>query len=142
MSSPHIFSPTAHSLIAVMLKWWFYSKPQGMTVLTNNDILKKLRIAYSLTTDHIATMLRRGGLSLSNSEITAFFRPVDDKRKRFRPVSNDTLTVFLQELLNSTKVLPEEYSMIRSLLEDKACGAVIPEEKGFWLDQLIERKRG
>ena len=111
-------------------------------MLTNNDILKKLRIAYSLTTSEVAGMLRHAGLSLSNSEINAFFRPADDKKNRFRHVSNETLTAFLQELINSRSIESQEYAVLREMLENKATGNVIDEDKGEWLNQLIDRKRG
>ena len=81
-------------------------------MLTNNDEIKKLRVAYSLKTEQIGAMFRQAGSSLSDSEITAFLRPVDDKRKRYRTLNNATLLYFLRELLASGLVATEEYSAI------------------------------
>lgn len=59
-----------------------------------------------------------------------------------RPVNNDTLTVFLQELLSKAEVLSEEHNVIRTMLDDNVPGVVIREDRTAWLDQLIEHKRG
>ena len=140
-TAPHLFFPIAHSLISEMLRYWFYSNQWESSVLTNNDILKKLRIAYTLTSDQIGVMLRAAGLSLSTSEVNAFLRPVNDKKNRFRHVNNDTLVAFLTELLSSGDVTPNEYPIIRDMLETKSTGNTIDDAKGPWLDQLIDIKR-
>jgi uncharacterized protein YehS (DUF1456 family) len=50
--------------------------------VTNNLILKKLRVAFELTDDDIATILSKAGLSVSKSERSAFFRRPDHRNYR------------------------------------------------------------
>lgn len=109
---------------------------------TNNDILKKLRIAYELKTTDVASMLNDAGLKLSNSEVTAFFRPPNDGKGRFRKFNDSGLCAFLQSLLESDKVNTIEYPIIKEMLDLKSMGQVISEDKNAWLDELIERRRG
>lgn len=50
--------------------------------VTNNVILKKLRVAFNLTDDDLATILAKAGLSVSKSERSAFFRRSDHRNYR------------------------------------------------------------
>lgn len=50
--------------------------------VTNNVILKKLRAAFELQDDDIATLLQKAGLSVSKSERSAFFRRPDHRNYR------------------------------------------------------------
>lgn len=50
--------------------------------VTNNLILKKLRVAFELSDDDIATILAKAGLSVSKSERSAFFRRPDHRNYR------------------------------------------------------------
>lgn len=111
-------------------------------MLSNNDILKKLRVAYTLKTDDIGQYLRAGGIGVSNSEVTAFLRPVNDAKKRYRPIKDEVLKVFLVELLNSGQVSPEEYPTLKAMADAKSCGNLVDNGVGEWLDNLIEKKRG
>lgn len=52
------------------------------TPVTNNLILKKLRVAFELTDDDIATLLNKAGLTVSKSERSAFFRRPDHRNFR------------------------------------------------------------
>lgn len=110
-------------------------------MLTNNDILKKLRIAYTLKLDDVAAMLRGEGVKVSDSEVTAFFRPEADPKRRYRAVADGVLVAFLQALLQSGMVSAEEGGTIRQMMELKAIGKAVPAERKDWLDALIERKR-
>lgn len=111
-------------------------------MLTNNDILKKLRIAYSLKLDDVAAMMRGEGVRVSDSEVTAFFRPETDPKKRYRPVVDGVLVAFFQALLSSGLVNVAEGATLREMMALKATGKPVPAELKDWLDALIETKRG
>lgn len=64
--------------------------------LTNNEILKKLRIAMSLRNDDVIEVLALGGQSMSKSELTALFRKPE--HRHFRPCGNQVLRKFLKGL--------------------------------------------
>jgi len=54
-------------------------RPPGAPVparqpLTNNEVLKKLRIAFSLKDVDMLSAMRTGGITLSKAELTALFR--------------------------------------------------------------------
>ena len=48
--------------------------------LTNNDILKKLRVALKLRDDEIVAILKLVDFNVSKSELGAFFRKEDDPK--------------------------------------------------------------
>jgi uncharacterized protein YehS (DUF1456 family) len=50
--------------------------------VTNNTVLKKLRVAFELTDDDIIALLQRNGLKVSKTEIGAFFRRPDHRNYR------------------------------------------------------------
>lgn len=56
--------------------------PKAETRLTNNIILRKLMIAFSLKTDDILDILELANFSLSKSELSAFFRKPDHRNYR------------------------------------------------------------
>lgn len=64
------------------------------TSVTNNLILKKVRIAFELKDADIAAILAKAGLQVSKSERAAFFRHRDDLH--YRACGDDVL----QHLLN------------------------------------------
>lgn len=49
-------------------------------MLTNNDILKKLRVALSLKDDDILAILKLADFEVSKTELSALFRSVEDER--------------------------------------------------------------
>ena len=61
--------------------------------LTNNDILKKLRVALKLRDDDIVEILQLVDFRISKSELGAFFRNVDSPK--FKPLEDQILRNFL-----------------------------------------------
>lgn len=68
------------------------SEPQ----LTNNIILKKIRIALQLREDDMLGILKLGNITLSKSELSAFFR--DKEHKNFKACGDQVLRHFIQGL--------------------------------------------
>ena len=57
--------------------------PQPVEVpVTNNTVLKKLRVAFELKDDDIIALLQRTGLRVSKTELGAFFRRPDHRNYR------------------------------------------------------------
>jgi len=61
--------------------------------LTNNDVLKKFRIALNLQQEDMLLIFEEGGATLSASELGALSRKPDNKH--FRPLSDELLLQFL-----------------------------------------------
>lgn len=66
-------------------------------MLTNNDILKKLKIALSLKGEDVARLMGLGGAKISETEIEALFRKPDDRR--YREAGDQILRQFLDGLI-------------------------------------------
>ena len=64
--------------------------------LTNNAILKKLRIAVQYREKDMLEAIEAGGLTLSPSELGALFRRPDNKH--YRPVGDQLLRAFFKGL--------------------------------------------
>lgn len=73
--------------------------PVRLEKLTNNLILKKLKIAFSLQSDDILKLLDAEGLRLSKHELSAFFRK--PSHKHYRECMDQVLRNFLQGLARS-----------------------------------------
>ena len=57
--------------------------PQAVEVpVTNNTVLKKLRVAFELKDGDIIALLQRTGLNVSKTELSAFFRRPDHRNYR------------------------------------------------------------
>jgi uncharacterized protein YehS (DUF1456 family) len=69
-------------------------KPPG--ALTNNDILKKLRIALELKEDDMLAILKAGDVEISKSELTALFRKKG--HKHYKECGDQFLRYFLKGL--------------------------------------------
>lgn len=80
------------------------SRPALSDTLTKNDILKKLRIAFSLRDDQLLTLLKAGGSSLTKSELSAFFRAPD--HKHYRSCGNQVLRALLNGLTQTVQKTP------------------------------------
>jgi uncharacterized protein YehS (DUF1456 family) len=52
------------------------------TPITNNLILKKLRVAFELKDSDIIALIEKSGLSVSKTELSAFFRKPDHRNYR------------------------------------------------------------
>jgi len=79
-------------------------QPKPEKKLTNNIILRKIRIALDLKSDEMLELIASTGLRLSNHELSAFFRKPD--HKHYRDCKDQVLRNFLQGL--QAKYHPEE----------------------------------
>ena len=74
--------------------------------LTNNDILKKLRVALKFRDDDIIEVLRLVDFKISKSELGAFFRKPD--HPKFMPLQDQILRNFLNGLIIYKRGVREE----------------------------------
>jgi uncharacterized protein YehS (DUF1456 family) len=71
--------------------------PQPLDVpVTNNTVLKKLRVAFELKDDDIVAFVRKTGLIVSKTELGAFFRRPD--HRNYRACGDQFLRHFLRGL--------------------------------------------
>lgn len=63
---------------------------------TNNEVLKKLRVAFELRDDDIITMLERDDYKISKTELSAFFRK--EGHHNYRECGDQFLRRFLKGL--------------------------------------------
>jgi uncharacterized protein YehS (DUF1456 family) len=66
-------------------------------MLSNNDILKKLRVALQLRNDDIVEILKLVGFEISESELGALFRSND--HPKFKECGDQILRNFLNGLI-------------------------------------------
>lgn len=71
-------------------------KPNVYAQLTNNDTLKKLRIALAFKEQDMLSTLALGGMMLSPSELSALFR--NKKHKHYKACGDQLLRNFLNGL--------------------------------------------
>ena len=65
--------------------------------LTNNDIIKKLRVALQLRDDDIVKILGLVDFKITKSELSAFFRRED--HPNYKPLGDQILRNFLNGLV-------------------------------------------
>ena len=65
--------------------------------LTNNDIIKKLRVALKLRDDDIIEILKLVDYNIGKSELGAFFRAED--HPKYMPLQDQILRNFLNGLI-------------------------------------------
>lgn len=65
--------------------------------MSNNDILKKLRVALQLRDEQIVEILKLVDFTVSKSEIGAFFRATD--HPNYKPCGDQILRNFLNGLV-------------------------------------------
>lgn len=65
--------------------------------MTNNDILKKLRVALQLRNEHIVEILALVNFRMTASELSAFFRSED--HPNYKPCGDQVLRNFLNGLI-------------------------------------------
>jgi uncharacterized protein YehS (DUF1456 family) len=65
--------------------------------MSNNDILKKLRVALHLRNDEIINILKLADFNISESELSALFR--SDDHPKFRKCGDQILRNFLNGLI-------------------------------------------
>ena len=73
------------------------SLPNHSMALTNNDILKKLRVALKLRDDDIIEILKLANYTIGKSELGAFFRNAD--HPKYKPLQDQILRNFLNGLI-------------------------------------------
>jgi len=70
--------------------------PEPMEFLSNNEILKKLRIALELQTDAMIAIFQRVEFTVTRSELSAFFRRPE--HRNFRKCPDQVLKKFIKGL--------------------------------------------
>lgn len=70
--------------------------PLELGLPTNNEVLKKLRVAFELKDDDIIAMLERDDFKISKTELSAFFRK--EGHHNYRPCGDQFLRRFLKGL--------------------------------------------
>ncbi|MBF0218765.1 MAG: DUF1456 family protein [Gammaproteobacteria bacterium] len=78
-------------------------------LLTNNLVLKKLRVAFELRDEDMQNLLTQGGITLAKAELSALFRHPD--HKNYRQCGDQVLRKFLKGL--SLKLRPEAAAKAR-----------------------------
>jgi uncharacterized protein YehS (DUF1456 family) len=77
--------------------------PQPIRIpVTNNIVLKKLRVAFKLREDEIHRILKKTGLKISAPELSALFR--SDDHKNYRPAGDQVLRYFLRGLAEEKRL--------------------------------------
>ena len=66
------------------------------TSITNNTVLKKLRVAFELKEDDLVALIAAAGFQVSRPELSALFR--NPGHKNFRPCGDQFLRNFLKGL--------------------------------------------
>jgi len=72
--------------------------------LTNNIMLKKLRVAFELKTEDMIAVLTAADFKVSEGELSAFFRK--EGHKNYRPCGDQVLRYFLKGL--TAKIRPKK----------------------------------
>jgi uncharacterized protein YehS (DUF1456 family) len=96
---------SSHELMAHFLDGLIYFKrgksdkhpPQPVQIpVTNNTVLKKLRVAFTLREDDILKLLQKTGFKINKPELSALFRRED--HKNYRPAGDQVVRYFLRGL--------------------------------------------
>lgn len=69
--------------------------------MDNNEILKKLRIAFSMKDTDVQQCLRESGMNLSKTEINALFRKRG--QRNFKPCGDQLLRRFLDGIIKKER---------------------------------------
>jgi len=67
--------------------------PPAETVLDNNIILRKLKIAFNFKAEEIVYLLKMGGQNVSTTELSAFFR--NPNHNKYKELNDQYLRNFL-----------------------------------------------
>jgi uncharacterized protein YehS (DUF1456 family) len=71
--------------------------PQPVEVpVTNNTVLKKIRVAFELKDDDVIALVQKNGLTVSKTELGAFFRR--PSHRNYRDCGDQVLRTFLKGL--------------------------------------------
>ena len=85
--------------------------------MTNNDILKKLRIALTLQDSDIVEILKLADFEVSSSEVNALFR--NPEHKNYRECGDQLLRRFLDGLIIKNRG-PRRRRLVRPAQTPKA----------------------
>jgi uncharacterized protein YehS (DUF1456 family) len=78
------------------------AKPRPLEIpVTNNTVLKKLRVAFKLREEEIIALLKISGFEVSKTELSALFRA--DNHRNYRPCGDQLLRYFLKGLAEKYK---------------------------------------
>jgi uncharacterized protein YehS (DUF1456 family) len=69
--------------------------------MTNNEILKKLKIAFSMKDTDVLSAINSTGLNLSKSEINAFFQARE--HKNYKDCGDQVLRRFLDGIITKQR---------------------------------------
>lgn len=94
--------------------------------LTNNDVLKKIRVALKLRDDDIVDILKLKEYEISKSELGAFFRK--DDHPKYMVLQDQILRKFLDGLI-IYKRGPMEEKKVTPKQESKSFGNLSPPKK-------------
>ena len=76
------------------------AKPRPVEIpVTNNTVLKKLRVAFKLRENDIIELLKKSGFEVSKTELSALFRA--DNHRNYRPCGDQLLRYFLKGLADT-----------------------------------------
>lgn len=81
-----------------------FPAPEVEKRLTNNIMLKKLRVAFELKTEDMIAVLTAADFKVSEGELSAFFRK--EGHKNYRPCGDQVLRYFLKGL--TAKIRPKK----------------------------------
>ncbi|MFO6299605.1 YehS family protein [Rahnella selenatireducens] len=81
-----------------------FPAPEVEKRLTNNIMLKKLRVAFELKTEDMIAVLTSADFKVSEGELSAFFRK--EGHKNYRPCGDQVLRYFLKGL--TAKIRPKK----------------------------------
>jgi uncharacterized protein YehS (DUF1456 family) len=93
----------SHQMMAHFLDGLIYFKrgksdkhpPRPITIpVSNNTVLKKMRVAFKLREEDIRKILQLAGFSIPSSELNALFR--DKKHRNYKPCGDQILRYFLK----------------------------------------------
>ena len=96
---------TTHELTAYFLDGVIYHRrgksdkhpPRPISVpVTNNDVLKKLKVAFALKEEDVVKLIRKGGHNVTPSEVNALFRKPN--HRNFQLCGDQILRYFLKGL--------------------------------------------
>lgn len=102
--------------------------------MTNNDILKKLRVALKLRDEDIIEILKLVDFTVTRSEINALFRT--EEHPNYKECGDQLLRNFLNGLIiykrgpakEETKPVPEEKTVTKEKLKLRVIKATKPKE--------------
>ena len=85
--------------------------------MTNNDVLKKLRIALKLKDTDILEILKLSGFEISNTELNAFFRKKD--HRNYMECGDQVLRRFLDGLIIKMRGPASDRKKVRIVTRSK-----------------------